>query len=150
MEYVRTSNRYPKKVSFLVAKIKFAYLMVHPTVNQHVSVHIKTIVMYTLTNVYFSQIKIIKNIYRHQSDNQIKTLLEEICKNKVHTDIANIVMIFDLIFSGSLVTVKYLRLERYHERFPDAAHMTSWPLQPSNNKRLSLSQPFHSSFIETS
>lgn len=41
------------------------------------------------------------------------------------------------IFSGHLVTVKYLRLERYHERFPDAARCTA-PLKPSNNERLSM------------
>ncbi|GAB1859624.1 Inner nuclear membrane protein Man1 [Camponotus japonicus] len=40
-------------------------------------------------------------------------------------------------FDGKLVTVKYLRLERYHERFPDAARCIT-PLKPSNNQRLSL------------
>ncbi|XP_043483860.1 inner nuclear membrane protein Man1-like [Leptopilina heterotoma] len=40
-------------------------------------------------------------------------------------------------YDGRLVTVKYLRLERYHERFPDAVYFTT-PLKPSNNQRLSL------------
>ncbi|XP_029155304.1 inner nuclear membrane protein Man1 isoform X3 [Nylanderia fulva] len=40
-------------------------------------------------------------------------------------------------FDGKLVTVKYLRLERYHERFPDAARCIT-PLKPSNNQRLSM------------
>ncbi|XP_032675894.1 inner nuclear membrane protein Man1 isoform X2 [Odontomachus brunneus] len=40
-------------------------------------------------------------------------------------------------FDGKLVTVKYLRLERYHERFPDAARCVT-PLKPSNNQRLSM------------
>ncbi|XP_076650059.1 LEM domain-containing inner nuclear membrane protein MAN1 [Halictus rubicundus] len=40
-------------------------------------------------------------------------------------------------FDGHLVTVKYLRLERYYERFPDARHCTI-PLKPSNNQRLSM------------
>lgn len=40
-------------------------------------------------------------------------------------------------FAGNLVTVKYLRLERYHERFPDAARCVT-PLKPSNNQRLSM------------
>lgn len=40
-------------------------------------------------------------------------------------------------FDGNLITVKYLRLERYHERFPEAAHCKE-PLQPTNSLRLSL------------
>ncbi|XP_011345577.1 inner nuclear membrane protein Man1 isoform X2 [Ooceraea biroi] len=40
-------------------------------------------------------------------------------------------------FDGNLVTVKYLRLERYHERFPDAVRCVT-PLKPSNNQRLSM------------
>lgn len=44
---------------------------------------------------------------------------------------------FFFFFLGKLVTVKYLRLERYHERFPDAARCIT-PLKPSNNQRLSL------------
>lgn len=41
------------------------------------------------------------------------------------------------LFSGKLVTVKYLRLERYHERFPEAAQAMG-PLCPSNDRKLSL------------
>lgn len=40
-------------------------------------------------------------------------------------------------FDGNLVTVKFLRDERYHTRFP-AARIATRPLKPSNNKRLSL------------
>ncbi|XP_011502933.1 PREDICTED: inner nuclear membrane protein Man1 isoform X2 [Ceratosolen solmsi marchali] len=40
-------------------------------------------------------------------------------------------------FDGHLVTVKYLRLERYHERFPEAVHFST-SLKPSNNQRLSM------------
>lgn len=52
-------------------------------------------------------------------------------------------------FDGKLVTVKYLRLERYLERFPSAEHCVE-PLKPSNNERLSLSAPFFSSALERS
>ncbi|XP_067125982.1 inner nuclear membrane protein Man1-like [Centruroides vittatus] len=52
-------------------------------------------------------------------------------------------------FNRRLVTVKYLRLERYHERFPES-EFTTTPLKPSNNMRLSLSAPFHSSPLESS
>lgn len=52
-------------------------------------------------------------------------------------------------FDGKLVTVKYLRLERYLERFPAAEHCVE-PLKPSNNDRLSLSAPFFSSALERS
>lgn len=45
--------------------------------------------------------------------------------------------IYHNIFPGHLVTVKYLRLERYYERFPDARRCTT-PLKPSNNQRLSM------------
>lgn len=51
----------------------------------------------------------------------------------------NVVFLIDFFISspGNLVTVKYLRLERYHERFPEAiCYMT--PLKPSNNQRLSM------------
>lgn len=59
----------------------------------------------------------------------INVLIEEQC----HTSNE-----FFLFFSlGKLVTVKYLRLERYHERFPDAARCIT-PLKPSNNQRLSM------------
>ncbi|XP_076314924.1 inner nuclear membrane protein Man1-like [Tachypleus tridentatus] len=50
-------------------------------------------------------------------------------------------------FDGKLVTVKYLRLERYHERFPSSRYSTM-PLKPSNNMRLSLSVPFQNSVLE--
>ncbi|XP_021927347.1 inner nuclear membrane protein Man1 isoform X2 [Zootermopsis nevadensis] len=40
-------------------------------------------------------------------------------------------------FDSNLVTVKYLRLERYHERFPEAKGAVV-PLHPSNNQKLSL------------
>jgi len=40
-------------------------------------------------------------------------------------------------FDSKLVTVKYLRLERYHERFPEAKHRNR-PLRPSNDRKLSL------------
>ncbi|XP_001952027.2 inner nuclear membrane protein Man1 isoform X1 [Acyrthosiphon pisum] len=40
-------------------------------------------------------------------------------------------------YDGKLVTVKFLRLERYHQRFPDAVSMTI-PLTPSNNEKRSL------------
>ncbi|XP_050543880.1 inner nuclear membrane protein Man1 [Daktulosphaira vitifoliae] len=40
-------------------------------------------------------------------------------------------------YDGKLVTVKFLRLERYHQRFPDAINKTV-PLRPSNNERRSL------------
>lgn len=40
-------------------------------------------------------------------------------------------------FDSNLVTVKYLRLERYHERFPEAGGAIV-PLNPSNNQKLSL------------
>lgn len=40
-------------------------------------------------------------------------------------------------FDSELVTVKYLRLERYHERFPTATKARE-PMRPSNNLKLSL------------
>lgn len=40
-------------------------------------------------------------------------------------------------FDGNLITVKYLRLERYHERFPESQYCRE-PLKPSNSLRLSL------------
>ncbi|XP_049806126.1 inner nuclear membrane protein Man1 isoform X1 [Schistocerca nitens] len=39
--------------------------------------------------------------------------------------------------NSHLVTVKYLRIERYHERFPEAVNAKT-VLKPSNNQRLSL------------
>lgn len=50
-------------------------------------------------------------------------------------------------FDGNLVTVKYLRPERYQYRFPDSAKAT-FPLQPSNDKRLSLQTKFWKSPLE--
>jgi len=52
-------------------------------------------------------------------------------------------------FDGRLVTVKYLREQRYEERYADSRG-ASIAILPSNNSRLSLSQPFHSSVIENS
>ncbi|XP_072026415.1 inner nuclear membrane protein Man1-like [Amphiura filiformis] len=52
-------------------------------------------------------------------------------------------------FDGKLVTVKYLRLDRYHQRFPTAIDCKT-PLQPSNNLKKSLSRPPHSSALESS
>ncbi|KAK4323490.1 hypothetical protein Pmani_005805 [Petrolisthes manimaculis] len=43
-------------------------------------------------------------------------------------------------YDGNLVTVKFLRDERYHQRFPSARHAHR-PLKPSNNQRLSLQHP---------
>ncbi|XP_066283527.1 inner nuclear membrane protein Man1-like isoform X1 [Branchiostoma lanceolatum] len=40
-------------------------------------------------------------------------------------------------FDGKLVTVKYLWLDRYHQRFPDALHAAG-PLRPSNPLKTSL------------
>lgn len=40
-------------------------------------------------------------------------------------------------FDGNLITVKYLRLERYHDRFPEARYCHS-SLRPSNSLRLSM------------
>lgn len=46
-------------------------------------------------------------------------------------------------FDGNLITVKYLRLERYHDRFPEARSCYA-PLRPSNSLRLSInSSPPH-------
>ncbi|ELT96378.1 hypothetical protein CAPTEDRAFT_184728 [Capitella teleta] len=52
-------------------------------------------------------------------------------------------------FDGILITVKFLRLERYYERFPDAIGCTQ-PLIPSNSEGNSLSVPFHQSITESS
>lgn len=40
-------------------------------------------------------------------------------------------------YDGKIVTVKYLRTERYHERFPSSAEMNT-PLVPSNDQKRSL------------
>ena len=53
------------------------------------------------------------------------------------------------VSTGNLVTVKYLRLERYHERFPDSIGLLAY-MQPSNSQRKSLSVPFHRSVLENS
>ncbi|XP_069101084.1 inner nuclear membrane protein Man1-like [Argopecten irradians] len=50
-------------------------------------------------------------------------------------------------FDGRLVTVKYLRLELYHDRFPNSKKNTK-PLLPSNNSMASLSLPYHRSLLE--
>lgn len=50
-------------------------------------------------------------------------------------------------FDGRLVTVKYLREQRYEEHYPDSRGART-AILPSNNACLSLSQPFHSSVIE--
>ena len=50
-------------------------------------------------------------------------------------------------FDGNLVTVNYLRPERYHYRFPDSLE-ANVPLQPSNDKRLSLQTKFWKSPLE--
>jgi membrane protein Man1 len=52
-------------------------------------------------------------------------------------------------FDGRLVTVKYLREQRYEERYPESRDAVT-PLEPSTSARLSLSQPFHCSAIENS
>ncbi|XP_076032178.1 LEM domain-containing inner nuclear membrane protein MAN1 [Oratosquilla oratoria] len=52
-------------------------------------------------------------------------------------------------YDSSLVTVKFLRDERYHQRFPTARY-ASRPLGPSNNKRLSLQTPLRPSPLERS
>ncbi|XP_071810292.1 inner nuclear membrane protein Man1-like isoform X2 [Asterias amurensis] len=52
-------------------------------------------------------------------------------------------------FDGKLVTVKYLRLDRYHQRFPYAVNYNA-PLRPSNNLKKSLSHPGQSSSLESS
>lgn len=54
---------------------------------------------------------------------------------------------FMYLILGNLVTVKYLRLERYHERFPDAVRCTN-PLKPSNNQRLSMQGHYWQSPLE--
>lgn len=45
---------------------------------------------------------------------------------------------FFFSLSGKLVTVKYLRLDRYHYRFPQAVHCNT-PLKPSNRYMNSMS-----------
>lgn len=50
-------------------------------------------------------------------------------------------------FDGRLVTVKYLRLEHYHDRFPDSKNKL-YPLLPTKNGMHSVSQPYHRSVLE--
>jgi len=50
-------------------------------------------------------------------------------------------------FDGRLVTVKHLKLDRYHKRWPEAINAHT-PLHPSTNTNRSLSQPFHRSSLE--
>lgn len=50
-------------------------------------------------------------------------------------------------FDGRLVTVKYLRLELYHNKFPDSKQALK-SLQPSNTQMTSLARPFHRSTLE--
>ena len=72
-----------------------------------------------------------------------------VCKNlNMISFQSGLLILFLLSFTGNLVTVKYLRLERYHERFPEAENYTS-PLVPSNNKMMSLSEPYYKSPMET-
>ena len=58
-----------------------------------------------------------------------------------------ITLTLNVLFLGRLVTVKYLRLELYHNRFPDSTRVTK-SLKPSNNKMSSMSQPYHMSTLE--
>ncbi|XP_052781981.1 inner nuclear membrane protein Man1-like [Mya arenaria] len=50
-------------------------------------------------------------------------------------------------FDGRLVTVKYLRLEHYHDRFPDSRNCRH-PLKPSKPEMTSVSRPYHRSALE--
>ncbi|KAL4226857.1 meiotic attachment of telomere to nuclear envelope [Mactra antiquata] len=50
-------------------------------------------------------------------------------------------------FDGRLVTVKYLRLEHYHDRFPDSRNKRH-PLKPSKREMPSVSRPYHKSALE--
>lgn len=50
-------------------------------------------------------------------------------------------------FDGRLITVKYLRLEHYHERFPDSRNSRR-PLQPAKSEMPSISRPYHRSALE--
>ncbi|XP_038060624.1 inner nuclear membrane protein Man1-like [Patiria miniata] len=52
-------------------------------------------------------------------------------------------------FDGKLVTVKYLRLDRYHQRFPFATSYNT-PIRPSNNLKKSLSHSNQSPGLEAS
>uniref|UniRef100_A0A2C9L6Z8 LEM domain-containing protein n=1 Tax=Biomphalaria glabrata TaxID=6526 RepID=A0A2C9L6Z8_BIOGL len=50
-------------------------------------------------------------------------------------------------FDGRLVTVKFLRVEHYHKRWPESRNATM-PLKPSTNQMKSLSQPYYKSSLE--
>ncbi|KAH9504982.1 Inner nuclear membrane protein Man1 [Bulinus truncatus] len=50
-------------------------------------------------------------------------------------------------FDGRLVTVKFLRIDHYHKRWPES-RSAALPLKPSNNQMKSLSQPFYRSSLE--
>ncbi|XP_067683676.1 inner nuclear membrane protein Man1-like isoform X1 [Haliotis asinina] len=50
-------------------------------------------------------------------------------------------------FDRRLVTVRYLKLDYYHNRFPESVDMKN-PLLPSTNQMSSLSQPFYRSSLE--
>ncbi|KAL8566384.1 hypothetical protein ACOMHN_049342 [Nucella lapillus] len=50
-------------------------------------------------------------------------------------------------FDGRLVTVKHIKVEHYHNRWPEAKF--AWrPLQPSTDQMRSLAQPYHRSSLE--
>lgn len=48
---------------------------------------------------------------------------------------------------GRLVTVKYLRLELYHNKFPESKQALK-SLQPSTTQMTSLARPYHRSTLE--
>ncbi|BFZ08387.1 hypothetical protein BsWGS_11426 [Bradybaena similaris] len=50
-------------------------------------------------------------------------------------------------FDGRLVTVKHLKTDHYHKRWPDARDATK-PLKPSTDQMRSLSQPYYRSSLE--
>lgn len=66
----------------------------------------------------------------------------------IQINVNNVLTLFYIYVLGHLVTVKYLRLERYYERFPDAVHCTT-SLKPSNNKRLSMQAHYWQSPLES-
>lgn len=49
--------------------------------------------------------------------------------------------------TGRLVTVKYLRLELYHNKFPESKQALK-SLQPSTTQMTSLARPYHRSTLE--
>ncbi|CAG5117343.1 unnamed protein product [Candidula unifasciata] len=50
-------------------------------------------------------------------------------------------------FDGRLVTVKHLKTDHYHKRWPEARDATK-PLKPSTDQMRSLSQPYYRSSLE--